>query len=447
MAEAAPASLVDDRFLRHNAIVGSSTLLAGVLGFAFQALISHRFRPSEYAAVFGAMTLLTLITLPGAALTLLMAREASRDRATGERAPSSALLREGNWLLLVAGTALGLAVAAGSPWIARFLNAPTGFVLAVAASLPVALALPLLLGEMQGQQRFLSFSFLTAGQAGLKLVAAIVLGVMLGPIGVVMGLAIASTITYLIAWFLLRGKLQTRVAGSWFRPALRYLSLVLPSTLALSVLLSADVLLVNHFFPKSAAGEYGAVAALGRAIFWGATGVATVLFPKVIFHETRGRSGIRIVTLSLALVVLGGSGGLLLLSVLSKVVLTAFSGTAYQGGAAYLPGYAVAMTLLGCASVLIATHQSRGKRAWLWALIPVTCLEPLLIIAFHQTLIQVVQVVDASMAALLVGLGIAFVLDEAHPRRGMQYGQSWSLQRNRTELPEPLQRPTSAGGI
>lgn len=446
MAEAAPASLIDDRFLRHNAIVGSSTLLAGVLGFAFQALITHRLRPSEFAAVFGAMTLLTLITLPGAALTLLMAREASRDRATGQRAASSALLREGNWLLLGAGITLALAVAAGSPWIAAFLNAPAGFVLAVAASLPVALALPLVLGEMQGEQRFLSFSLLTAGQAGLKLVAAVMLGVTLGPIGVVVGLAVASIITYLVAWFLLRRKLQTRVAASWFHPALRYLSLVLPSTLALSVLLSADVLLVNHFFPKSAAGEYGAVAALGRAIFWGATGVATVLFPKIIFHETQGRNGVRIVAQSLALVVLGASGGLLLLSVLSRFVLTAFSGTAYQGGAAYLPGYAVAMTLLGCASVLIATHQSRGKRAWLWALIPVTCLEPLLIIAFHKTPIQVVQVVDASMAALLVGLGIVFVLDEAHQRKGSHNRQTWSSERHGMELPDPIHTSTSVGG-
>jgi O-antigen/teichoic acid export membrane protein len=410
MTEAAPATPIAERFLRHNAIVGGSTLLAGVLGFAFQALISHRLQPSQYAAVFGAMTLLTLITLPTAALTLLMARETSRDSATGHYAASTALLREGNRLLIACGLALALILAAGSPWVAGFLNVPAGFVLAIAAGLPVALALPLLIGEIQGQQRFVSFSSLTAGQAGLKLVAAIVLGIVLGPIGVVGGLAVASTLIYLMAWLVLRRKLRSRVAVRWFRPAVRYLSLVLPSTLALSVLLSADVLLVNHFFAKSVAGEYGAVAALGRAIFWGATGVATVLFPKVIFSEVQGRSGTRIVALSLAVVILGGSAGLLLLSASSKLVLTAFSGAAYQGGASYLAGYAVAMTLLGCASVLIATHQSRARRAFLGVLIPVAVGEPLAIAAFHQDIIQVVQILNLTMAALVIGLAAVLLL-------------------------------------
>lgn len=414
MAERAPARLIGERFLQHNAIVGSSTLLAGMLGFAFQALISHRLLPSDYAAVFAAMALLTLITLPAAALTLLMARETSRDRAAGQYAASAALLRDGNRLLIACGIALALIFGAGSPWIAGFLNVSVSFVLAVAAGLPVALALPLLLGEMQGQQRFFSFSSLTAGQAALKLVAALLFGMAFGPVGVVGGLAVASTTTYLIASFLLRRTLHSRVVTRWFRPALRYLTVVVPSTLALSVLLSADVLLVNHFFPKGVAGEYGAVAALGRAIFWGAAGVATVLFPKVIFRETQGRSGARIVALSLVLVVLGGASGLFLLSTSSKFVLTAFSGTAYKGGAAYLAGYAVAMTLLGCASVLIATHQSRARRAFLSVLIPIAVAEPLAIVAFHHDPIQVVQVLNLTMAALVVGLA-ALLLRSGQP--------------------------------
>jgi O-antigen/teichoic acid export membrane protein len=404
MAEGAPATQIGERFLSHNAIVGGSTLAAGILGFAFQALISHRLHPADFAGVFGAMTLLNLITLPTAALTLLMARETSRDRATGRPATSTALLREGNRALVASGVGLGLILAAASPWIGSFLNTPRGFVLAIAASLPAALALPLLLGEFQGEQQFWGYSVLTAGQAALKLLAAIALGIVLGPVGVVAGVAVASTLAYLVAWGLLRRKLASRVAAPWFRPALRYLGVVLPSTLALSVLLSADVLLANHFFSKTAAGEYGAVAALGRAIFWGATGVATVLFPKVIFHEARGGSGVRLIGLSLALVILGGLGSLFLLGVSSKAVLTAFSGEAYLGGATYLVGYAIAMTLFGCASVLIATHQSRARGTFLAVLLPIAIAEPIAITIFHHDVIQVVQVLNVTMAALVVGL-------------------------------------------
>jgi O-antigen/teichoic acid export membrane protein len=407
MAQPKPLpALREDGLIGHNVLVAGGTILAGGLGFAFQVVVSHRLRPSDYAAVFAAMTVLTLIGLPASALSLLMARETSRDRAVGHSASSAALLRSGNRSLLVAGIAFGVIFALGSPWIGFFFSIPSQLVLALAASMPVALALPLLMGELQGQQRFLSFSSVNVGQAGLKLVAAIVLGLALGPVGVVLGLAVAATISYGIVFLILKRRLAIRFIQPWILPALRYLALILPSTLALSVLLSADVLLVKHFFSGPAAGEYSAVAALGRAIFWGAAGVAAVVFPKVTYHESQGRSGLRIIGVSLGLVAAGGVVGLAVVGLVARPVLTAFGGSAYAGGASILPLYAIAMTLLGAASVLIAAHQSRGRPAFLSVLIPITLAESALIIAFHHSLMQVVWIITLSMVALVTGLAI-----------------------------------------
>src|SRR5437868_15426907 len=116
-------------------------MIAGVLGFVFQALISHQLRPTDYGNAFAAMTLLTLVGLPASALTLLMARETSRDRAIGHSAASAVLLRSGNRTLLVAGVMLGLIVAAVSPWLSGCFSVPVAYVLAVAASMPVTHAL------------------------------------------------------------------------------------------------------------------------------------------------------------------------------------------------------------------------------------------------------------------------------------------------------------------
>ena len=415
MAQPKPLpSLSEERLIGHNALVAGGTILAGGLGFAFQIVVSHSLHPSNYAAVFAAMTLLTLVSLPASALTLLMARETSRDRANGHSAASVALLRSGNQTLLIVGVVLGLVFAVGSPWIGAFFSLQSVYVVAVAAGMPVALALPLLMGELQGQQRFLSFSLLNIGQAGLKLFAAIGLGLALGPIGVVVGLAVASTISYGVAFMLVRRRLAIRLGMVWLRPALRYLALILPSTLALSILLSADVLLVKHFFSSRAAGEYSAVAALGRAIFWGAAGIAAVLFPKVIFRESQGQSGSQIVGFSLGLVGFGGIAGLAVLGVAAKPVLAAFAGSAYAAGASILPPYAIAMTLLGAASVLIATHQSRARAAFLSILLPITVAEPVLIIALHQSLMQVVWIVALSMGALVVGLAILMARQPVH---------------------------------
>ena len=411
------ALLRGDRVLTHNLIVGGGTFAAGVLGVAFQSLVSHRLRPADYGAVFAVVTLITFIGLPASAFTLLMARETSRDRADGRNVRSAALLHFGNQTLVRAGIACAAAFALASPLIARFFDLPIPLLLAAAAGIPFGLALPLLLGEFQGQQRFLAFSLLSTGQAGLKLLGALGLGLIYGPLGIVAGISLGSAVIYLVARRMLRRKLSIKPRLPWLRPAATYLAVIVPSTVALAVLLSTDVLVVKRFFPSRQAGEYAAVAAMGRAIFWGATGVAGVLFPKVVFRESQGRSGVPLISASLVLVALGGLIGLALLSFGSTWLLTAFAGSAYAEAAGYVSWYAVGMTLLGGAAVLITTQQSRGKPAFLAVLLPLTLLEPGLLIAFHQNLLQAVQVLDIAMAVLLAGLAVQFILQE-------RFGQS-----------------------
>jgi O-antigen/teichoic acid export membrane protein len=401
-----------DRVLTHNVIVAVGTITAGVMGVAFQSVISHSLRPADYGEVFAVVTLITLIGLPATALTLLMARETSRDHAHGLHVNSAALLHSGNRALIQVGLALTAAFVLVSPALASFLNVPMSLLWAAAAGMPFGLALPLLIGEFQGEQHFLAFAILSSGQAALKLIAAISLGFVYGSIGVIAGISLATFVVYAIARWMLRRKLSIKPNVPWLRPAVAYLMVIVPSTLALGVLLSADVLLVKHFFASGPAGEYAAVAALGRAIFWGASGVATVLFPKVIAREALGRSGSPIVGASLILVTLGGLVGLGLISFGSSWLLTAFAGQAYSGATGYLPWYALGMTLLGAATVLIMTQQSRGKPWFLAILIPLTVLEPALLSMFHESLMQVVLVLDISMALLFVGLATQFALQQ-----------------------------------
>jgi hypothetical protein len=70
------------------------------------------------------------------------------------------------------------------------------------------------------------------------------------------------------------------------------------------------------------------------------------------------------------------------------------------------------MTLLGGVAVLIATHQSRAKPGFLTVLLPLTLLEPALLLAFHGSLTQVIQVMDISIAAIAIALGALYVWQE-----------------------------------
>ena len=404
--------LADDRLLSHNLIVGAGTILAGLMGVAFQSLVSHQLRPSDYGAVFVVVTLITFVGLPASAFTVLMAREASRDRAVGGSNRSATLLHRGNRVLLLVGLAIAAALAIGSPLLSSYLGAKPNLILAAAVGVPFGTALPLLLGEFQGEQRFGAFALFAAGQATLKLIGAIGLGLVFGSVGVIAGISIATIVAYGAATWMLRSKRAGQPNRAWWQPAVAYLAIVIPSTLALALLLSADIVLVKHYFGAREAGEYSAVAAIGRAIFWGASGVAAVLLPKVVFRSTKGQRSSAVVIASLLLVAVGGLFAFGVLSIGAPLLLTAFAGHAYVAGAAYLPWYAIGMTFLGVTAVLIATHQSHGRPGFLAILLPLAALEPFLLVAFHQTLMQVVQVVDLSMALPAVGLAAWYVVQD-----------------------------------
>jgi O-antigen/teichoic acid export membrane protein len=406
------ALLKGERIVAHNLIVGGGTIVAGVLGVAFQSLVSHRLHPADYGAVFAVVSLMTFVGLPASAFTLVMARQTSRDRASGQHGPSAALLRNGNRVLVVAGVGLAIILAVLSPLLAQFLVVPVNLLLAAAVGMPFTLALPLLLGEFQGDQRFVAFSTLAVGQAALKLVGALALGAAWGPFGMIAGVSLASALVYVAGALMLSGKLSLRTSNPWFRSAASYLTVVVPSTVALAMLLSADVLLVKHYFPTRTAGEFAAVAALGRAIFWGASAIAIVLFPKAVFRGAKGKAGMHLVGASLLFVALGGLAGLGLLAFTSRWLLVAFAGSPYVEVAGYLPWYGVGMIMLGGAAVLIAAHQSQGKPGFLAVLLPLTLLEPVLLVVFHQNLAQVVVVVDVSMALIAGGLGALYVFQD-----------------------------------
>src|SRR6202022_193146 len=99
------------------------------------------------------------------------------------------------------------------------------------------LTLPLLIGDLQGEQRFLAFSSMVFGQAAFKLAGAVTLGIAFGAVGIVLGVSVGSAISYALAHVLLRRKLSIKARWPWQRPAIAYLGILVPSTLALAILL------------------------------------------------------------------------------------------------------------------------------------------------------------------------------------------------------------------
>jgi hypothetical protein len=189
-----------------------------------------------------------------------------------------------------------------------------------------------------------------------------------------------------------------------------------PSTLVVTLLLNTDVVLVKHLFPAREAGQYAAVAALGRAIFWGMGGLTGVVFAKVGVRDAQRRSTVGVVAASVGLALVSGVAGLLIFTVSGRALLTVFAGRNYAAGGAYIGVYALGMTLFGAVAVMINALQSLGRVTLLRVTLPLSLVEPTLIMLFHSSLLQVVQVMDISMAVSVAALGGLYTYEE-HRRR------------------------------
>jgi O-antigen/teichoic acid export membrane protein len=334
-----------------------------------------------------------------------------------DRRSSGVFLRTANRRLLLTGVILAGVAALMAPWIAAFLRVPPAYVLLSAGGLPFQMATPLLLGLLQGEQRFRSWSSLVAGLAAAKFVGAGALVVPFGTRGVLLGISTASALTYVTARFLVRDRMR-QIAG---KPQLTHtpklLPLMLAASLAIALLMSSDVILVKHLFRPRLAGEYAAVAALSRSIFWGMGGITGVLFPKVAARHARDHGTSELIAASLGLAALGSLASMVVFSAGGTLLLATFAGRGYTAGSAYLGWYALGMALLGAAAVLISAQQSLARMSLLWVLVPGTLLKPCLILLFHRNLLMVVQASDLAIAALLVALTLLYVAEERARRR------------------------------
>lgn len=407
------------RFVWQNLVAGVATIAGGLLGFALQALASHALHPAQYGRAIAVFTLFTLLTQPAAAFARLVTWNTSRDLSVpgSSGGDSGILLRNLTMRLLTAGSVLTVLAIVTGRVVADYMHVPFEFIVVGALAVPFMLAAPPLIGDLQGQERFVPWSVLSVVVAGSRLLFVALLVFTMGALGVLWGITVASAVTFAITlawvWPRMRG---ARGRVDW-RPRIRFIVLAVTSTLAVSIFLSVDVVMVEHFFNKVQAGQYAAMAVLSRSIYFATGGVASVQFPKAASRHARYLSTIGVVAGSLGLCALCGLVGISIFLVAGRLVLRGFSGGAYVAGARYLGWYGVGMTLLAGGVILVNTQQSLNKLSLLWFLLPLIAVEPTLILLFHRTLFSVVVDSDVSIAIFVLVIGALYIYGELTDRR------------------------------
>jgi len=372
-------------------------MAANFIALAYTIVFARVLHNSGYGSLAALVSTFLILSVPGSALQMTVAREVSRAVASGEDYPAAGVW---GWL-----TTLGAitVIATVVSVLCRSLIADAVGVgdlpWAASAAIPAGclwLILSVQRGALQGLQRYKLVGSSLIGEAMMRLLAGLALyAIGAGVTGAFLGTAVSlAVVAAALTVPLLRAAgprakhqekpLRELVGRAWAPVAALAL---------IAVLQNIDVIVVKHVAENHAAGSYAAAAVIAKGVIWVAVGLGLYLLPEAARRTRMGVDARPVLIRTLALVAAVSTPAVLLYVVAAGPVLTAVFGKTYVSGANALPVLAVAMSLLACAYLSVQYLLALERANFLWALAVAAIAEPLLL-----------QAIGSRLTAVAVGL-------------------------------------------
>ena len=400
--------MAGSRFLTGSALLLVSTTIVNLGNYLFNLIMGRWLGPAAFADVSLLVTLFLVVTLITATLQTVAARFGAIFKAGNDLSSLAGLRHWGSRWAWILGLACALIMGGGAPLWQQFFHTESFWPFVIlGVGVPIYFAQGVDRGVLQGEMNFGWLALTYQAEMWARLALGIVL---VGAGFAVNGAVAALTLSFLATWFVARYAVRRDLTGpgqfssSQRREALRYAGPVTVAMLGQILINNSDVLLVKHYFPPAVAGEYAALALIGRIVFFATWSVVMVLLPSVAQRQEQGQPHRHLLWLSL---------GLVSAAALFVVTVCYFWGDQVVGllfGAEYLPVapllwlYALATTLFAMANVFITYELSLGHRAGSWFALGAGVVQILAIMVFHDSLAMVVMVQVQVMLGLLAAL-------------------------------------------
>ncbi|GGM08963.1 oligosaccharide flippase family protein [Nakamurella endophytica] len=394
-----------------GAVLGLAMIVANAGNYALNLVLGRWLGPAEFSDANLMVTLMLTVASAALCLQMVAARFVAAADEAGDPDRADRIAHRLRRWALVGGIATGVLLAAPAAGWARLFQTGSAwpFVL-LGAGMPCYLLQSVGRGVMQGRLRFRPLAATFVVEMAVRLV----LGIALVAAGAgVLGATAALTASFVATWLavrLLGGTGGTRAAAGGIgdvREVRRYAGTV--SVLLVGQILAnnTDVLVAKAFFAPAEAGVYSAVALVGRAVFFLAWSVATVLFPAAARrHSSGGHTGGLLRGGSLAVLAIGAlctAGAALVGGPVLGVVL----GPDYAHVSGPLAGYA-AMTTLFAVANLVASHDlSRGRLGTSVLVLAGAAVQLVFLLVRHADIGQLIAGQTVAMALTLLAVAVA----------------------------------------
>lgn len=392
--------------VRGGALLVGATLISIAGTYLFYLVSGRLLGPDDYGELATVIALVTLASLPFAAVQMALSRDVSGLLATGETAAADRLAQ----------AVIRAGVAATAVLVVAFLAIMTPLADAlqlgsvaqlgvVAVALAPAVLYPLLLGDLQGHQRFHRLALGTAFPNAFRFVVFLIfVGLGWRLWGALAAIAVGSVSGLVLVGWMRRDLLARALARSSFpvRPFLRALVPVMVAILATTALTNVDLLMVKARLSSEDAGIYGAAAAFAKVGFFLPAALAGIVFPRVAARRARGEDTGDI--LGRILVVTAGFCVLLFLlyAAIGGPVVRLTYGADFAEAAGLLWIFGIGMTCFSLASVFASYHLSRHDNRFAWLLAAAAVSQPIAL-ALAPGSLRAFLWVNAAIGVALLG--------------------------------------------
>ncbi|MGE4357544.1 MAG: oligosaccharide flippase family protein [Candidatus Omnitrophota bacterium] len=181
-----------------------------------------------------------------------------------------------------------------------------------------------------------------------------------------------------------------------------YLFPVFLVTLAGTAFLNIDIILVKRFFEPLEAGLYSISQVAGKVVFFFASSLTVVMFPKVANLQAQNKDTVVILKKSLFYMFFLSTAVALIAIISPAFMLKILSGKVYKECFPLIRMFSVNMVLLSLIFIFMNYYLSLDKRKYLYIFLSFVALEIILISLFHNTLIQVLGLIFVLFLLLLI---------------------------------------------
>lgn len=393
--------------VRNSAVMFLGAMIFNVLNYVYHLVMSRLLSVGEFGELESLFSIIYLVIVPATALMTIAMKYGAIYKAENAPAKAAIFLKKFDRRLLTIALAILALAILGSPLIAQFLKLSSLWPVPILGLLIISsLFAYLRQGLLQGWQKFRGVSAAMIVQGVLKIgLAAFLVWLSWGVAGAVGGVMLGTFIFYLLTVYLLKFLPKQKDVGSDdiidSRQILRYSWPVFITLLAVTALYSLDMMLVKHYFDAETAGNYGALAVLGKIIFFATAPLIGVMFPMVAERHHLKNDYRRVFKQSFRLVFLVGLTPVFLYFLFPRLIIILLVGAKFLVMAPYLGWLGAAIFLVGLINFFANFFLSIQKTNFIYFILAGVLAQVILIVFFHQTLWQVIWVLNGVFAGIL----------------------------------------------